>query len=413
MTAVLNYPIEKDATYLLACSFGPDSMALFDMLLKAGAKIVCCHVNYHKRGEQSDFEERALREFCEKNNVIFEVFDSRTIREDGNFQEWAREARYMFFSQMYAKYNAKGLFVAHQQDDMIETYILQKRRGRIAEYGMKEITYNRGMKVIRPLLMYKKGDLAYYDKANGVPFSIDESNLSDIYTRNQIRREIINNLSSEDRDLYLAQIERDNNELAQMRRELEHKIDFDEALDIRSLIALDKLEFREALICFIEAFGTHVDISDGQFSEIRKMCLSQKPNLNMKLADNVYLIKEYEVLVMADSLDVTTYSYTMGKPGKLDTPEITVDFTMGAEDRRVYPDSYPITIRNAHEGDMYEIGRHNCSVRRLYIDWKLPAQLRKTWPVIEDRNGKIIYIPRYRKVYVERRTSVFVIKTNK
>ncbi len=410
MPTMFNYPIDKNATYLLACSFGPDSMALFDMLLKAGAKIICCHVNYHKRGEQSDYEEKALRQYCAEHGVIIEVLDARTIKEEGNFQEWAREARYMFFAQMYAKYNAKGLFVAHQQDDMIETYILQRRRGRVAEYGMKEETYNRGMKVIRPLLKYKKGELAFYDRENQVPYSIDESNNSDKYTRNQIRHEIISKLSETDREQYMQQIKRDNNELDEMKRELEHKIDFDETLDIRSLIALDQLEFREVIIRFVETLGTHVDISQGQLSEIRKMCLSPKPNLSMKLGEGVYIVREYELLIMANSLDTTTYSYTMEKPSKLSTPEFDIDFSMGAEDRRIEASSYPLTIRNPAEGDMYFVGRNNCSVRRVFIDWKMPTKLRKEWPVVVDKNGTIIYIPRYRKQYIDNHKSKFVIK---
>lgn len=312
---------------------------------------------------------------------------------------------------MYVKYNAKGLFVAHQQDDLIETYILQRRReGRVLEYGMKEETFNRGMKVIRPLLMYKKGELAFYDRENKVPFAVDESNLSDKYTRNQIRHEIISKLSETDRELYMNQIKRDNNELEDIRRELEHKIDIEDTLEIRALMALDKLEFREAIISFVETLGKHVDISDGQLGEIRKMCLSQKPNLVMKLGEGVYLVREYDILIMMDSLNAKEYSYTMEKPGKLDTPEFEIDFTNGAEDRKVYLSSYPITIRNAVEGDEYNVGHHNCSVRRVYIDWKLPVRLRKVWPVICDKTGKIIYIPRYRKDYRHPHPSKFIIK---
>ncbi len=410
MPSLFNYPIDKDATYLLACSYGPDSMALFDMLLKADAKIVCCHINYHKRGEASDFEENSLRKYCEEHNVIFECLDARTLKEEGNFQEWARDVRYMFFSQMYVKYNAKGLFVAHQQDDMIETYILQRRRGRVSEYGMKEESYNRGMKVIRPLLKYKKGELAFYDRENKVPFSIDASNFEDKYTRNQIRHEIISKMSETDRELYIDQIKRDNNELAEIKRELLHKVDIEDTLDIRALIALDNLEFREAVIHFVELSGKHADISQGQLDEIRKMCLSKKPNLVMKLADGLYLVREYDILVTVDSLDTEAYSYTMEKPGKLDTPYFEIDFTNGAEDRKIYESSYPLTIRNAIEGDMYNVGSHNCSVRRVYIDWKMPLRLRKSWPVVIDKTGTIIYIPRYRKTFVDNHPSKFLIK---
>ena len=52
--------LDKNKKYLLACSFGPDSMALFDMLLKEGYKFAVAHVNYRLRSEADD-EEISLR----------------------------------------------------------------------------------------------------------------------------------------------------------------------------------------------------------------------------------------------------------------------------------------------------------------------------------------------------------------
>ena len=49
--------LEKNKHYLLACSFGPDSMALFDMLLKEGYKFSVAHVNYHLRKEANEEEQ--------------------------------------------------------------------------------------------------------------------------------------------------------------------------------------------------------------------------------------------------------------------------------------------------------------------------------------------------------------------
>ena len=49
-----DYDLSK--TYLLACSGGPDSMALLDMLYKQDFKLIVCHVNYKTR-EESDLEE--------------------------------------------------------------------------------------------------------------------------------------------------------------------------------------------------------------------------------------------------------------------------------------------------------------------------------------------------------------------
>ena len=58
--------LDKSKRYLLACSFGPDSMALFDMLLKENYSFEVAHVNYHLR-EESDFEEISLQKFLFEN----------------------------------------------------------------------------------------------------------------------------------------------------------------------------------------------------------------------------------------------------------------------------------------------------------------------------------------------------------
>ncbi len=408
---LFNYKFDKNETYLLACSFGPDSMALFDMLLKQNAKIVCCHVNYHKRGIDSDNEENNLRKYCEEHNVPFEVLDARTIKKEGNFQEWAREIRYMFFAQMYAKYNAKGVFIGHQQDDLIETYIMQTRRGgRVEEYGLKEVSQMRGMTIIRPLLKYTKGELAFYDRENQVPYAIDSSNLSNDYTRNQIRHDIIDKLSTMDREHFIQEIQKMNREQEDFEEELKQKVTIDSSLDIRTIIALNKREFKEVLIKFVNTLDTHVDLSDGYISEIRKICLCDKPNVTLKLADNVYLLKEYDVLIIASSIEPDSYSYRIAEPSSFSCPQFDLDFSAGASDRNIYPSSYPLTIRSAKDGDNYQVGPNLCSVKRLFIDWKMPSRLRKSWPVIVDRTGKIIYIPRYRKNYVDNHDSKFVIK---
>ena len=170
--------LDKNYKYIVACSFGPDSMALLDMLIKEEFDIVVAHVNYHKRKE-SNLEEELLKKYCSERNVVCEVLDTAGLTCDKNFQEWARELRYKFFADLIKKYDAKAVLVAHQQDDVIETYLMQKKRGGFYKNpGIAEKTSIFGVDVIRPLLDYSKQDLLDYDLQNEVPFSVDSSNLS-------------------------------------------------------------------------------------------------------------------------------------------------------------------------------------------------------------------------------------------
>ena len=88
--------LDKSKKYVVACSFGPDSMALLDMMIKENYDLVVAHVNYHKRKE-SDFEQSSLIEYCKKHGVHCCVLDKRDLKHAGNFQEWARRFRYQFF----------------------------------------------------------------------------------------------------------------------------------------------------------------------------------------------------------------------------------------------------------------------------------------------------------------------------
>ena len=54
---------------ILALSGGIDSMALADLLLKYNVRFVAAHCNFHLRGEESDGDEKFVREFAEKNGI--------------------------------------------------------------------------------------------------------------------------------------------------------------------------------------------------------------------------------------------------------------------------------------------------------------------------------------------------------
>lgn len=408
-----NYKFNKDKNYILACSYGPDSMALFDMLYKAKCHFIVCFVNYHKRKE-SDDEQKHIMNYCKKLGVKIEVLDTKNLKEVGNFQEWARDVRYDFFEKNYNKYHAEGVFVAHHQDDLIETYLMQKmRKGHVKEYGLNEISMLRNMIVIRPLLMYTKEDLQDYCREYRVPYSIDMSNFETKYLRNKIRKDVINHLTEIDRENILKEIHDLNMEQEDFVKNIESKVRIANELEIRELIALDKDEFAEVLIEFMEINSPrHIDLSTGRISEIRKLCLSQTPNIQMELAEGINLVKEYDIITLGfDEINnFKEYSYVLKKPGKLSTPEFDIDFTHGADERKIYDRHYPITIRSPKPGDIVEIGHHMCELRRVFIDWKVPTKYRKVWPVFCDKNGKVIYVPRYRKTFVDNHKSTFIIK---
>ena len=100
----------------------------------------------------------------------------------------------------------------------------------------------------------------------------------------------------------------------------------------------------------------------------------------------------------------------MEKPGVLDTKEFFLDFTKESANRNVFPGSYPITIRTAKPNDQIKIKEYFKSTRRLFIDWKMPKDLRQKWPVILDNTGKIVYMPRYQAEFKKDAKTNFYVK---
>ena len=91
--------LKKEHTYLVAVSGGADSMALLDMLKNKQYKLIVAHINYKKR-DSSDRDEEIVKKYCEKHNIMCYV-DKPTQTNKGNFEEWARNARYTFFKKLY------------------------------------------------------------------------------------------------------------------------------------------------------------------------------------------------------------------------------------------------------------------------------------------------------------------------
>ena len=187
--------LSKEKRYLLACSGGPDSMSLFKMLLKNNISFDVAFVNYHKRKE-SVLEEESVRNYCLENNINFHLLDTRNLICKGNFQSWARNVRYEFFYSLVKERGLDAILVAHQKDDVVETYIFQqKRKGSYSYYGINYETYYKDVFIIRPLLNFRKKELENYCIKNDVPYFIDSSNLKDDYSRNKIRHMIVEKLS--------------------------------------------------------------------------------------------------------------------------------------------------------------------------------------------------------------------------
>ena len=393
--------LSKKAKYIVACSYGPDSMALLNMLIEKKYNVVVAHVNYHKR-DASNFEEESLRKFCANKNIEIEVLDTTNLVCDKNFQEWARDIRYEFFKKVADKYNAQAVLVAHQQDDLIETFLMQKDRGGIVKYwGIAEETTIKGVKIIRPLLDYSKQDLLDYDVQNNVPYSIDESNLKDDYLRNQIRHTIVEKLSKEDRQIIISQIQDLNTKTTR---------GFKTTWKVDEFLKLSYEDIVFSISSFLDKYDLHKDLSKSFVDEIKKAISSKKAFVEIVLVNNVVLTKDYENVLLLNKFEFSKYCFEIQPSTLLDNELFTIYFDKNNLDRNVSLDDFPLTIKPVKKNETIKVSNYEVEVRRLFIDWKLPHYLRDKWPGIYNKDGKLIYIPRYREEFVDNHSSKFVIK---
>lgn len=390
--------LDESKKYVIACSFGPDSMALLSAAIKEKLNIVVAHVNYRKR-EAAITEQQELTKFCDERNIKLYVLDLLNVKEEGNFQDWARRKRYEFFKDVAQKEGADSVLVAHNEDDVIETYLMQKKRGNLVKnYGISEKNDVFGVNIQRPLLNYSKVFLQEYDDEHQIPYSIDESNLTDHYTRNKIRHSIVQKMSEQERKAVLTEIQNSRS----IDVELKTQFSKDEFLK------LSYEQFVVLLDYWMQKVLEHRNLSEKFFEQI-KQGFTTKTNQRIKITPSVWLELDYDEVFILNGSRIKPYCEKCNLVFKNEW--IDLNFSHGAEDRGITKLASQVLIKNCDKNDKYIIKDYSSQIRRLFIDWKMPLFLREIWPGIYDEKGNLIYIPRYRKNFEDNHKSKLKIRT--
>ena len=365
-----------------ACSGGPDSMALLDQLNKQGKDIVVAHVNYKHR-DTADRDENIVKDYCEKYDIPVRV--CYPVHEKGKFQAWARDVRYAFFEEVADAFDAKILYVAHQMDDVIETYLFQKNRNMICDwYGLKEKSIRQGYQIIRPLLNFTKSELQQYCNENGVSFGIDESNLTNHYTRNVIRHTQIEKMSRDEKEAWILKIQNEN-EVWQIKRKAIEEFFKDWNKDVDSLLD------QEDAWLYLDTFLFHSLHHHFSKKYMEELCVQLKRNVLIEIEN--YLLERHggklyfmpspkDVYYKLDELEFKDYAdFVIKNEGK--TIEM---FSVDASD-------FPLVIRRVRANDTIQMRFGNKNVHRFFVDRKISKIYRKYWLVVENNVGNVIFVP--------------------
>ena len=178
---------------LVAVSGGIDSMVLLWLFYKAGLSCGVAHCNFGLRGEESDGDEALVRDAAAKYGFDFftERFDTENFAEKEGLstQMAARELRYRWFRTIQENNGFDKIAIAHHRDDSIETFFINLLRGT----GIQGLTGIHPIQdiYIRPLLFASRPEIADFASQNGIEFREDRTNLTDDYSRNYIRHNIL------------------------------------------------------------------------------------------------------------------------------------------------------------------------------------------------------------------------------
>ncbi len=190
--------LENVKSVAVGVSGGADSMCLLNILssLKEeyGIILKVVHLNHNLRGEEALADEMLVRNYCEKNGIECIVFseDIRTLAKTYGIseEECGRKVRYDCFE----KANCDAVAVAHSFSDSIETFTFNLLRG-TGSKGLCGIPPKREPNIIRPLIECTRQEVEKYCTENKLQYATDSTNLSDDYTRNFIRHQIVPNFA--------------------------------------------------------------------------------------------------------------------------------------------------------------------------------------------------------------------------
>ena len=183
----------KETPLLLAVSGGLDSMVLTDLCRNSELNIALAHCNFKLRSDESDGDERFIKDFSKTHNLeVFTThFDTEAFAQTSkqSIQMAARQLRYEWFDSLQKQHEFEYILTAHHADDNLETVLINLSRGTGLEglMGIPEINGS----VVRPLLEFSRDQIHDFAIQEEISWREDRSNKSTKYLRNNLRHNII------------------------------------------------------------------------------------------------------------------------------------------------------------------------------------------------------------------------------
>lgn len=189
--------IKPGRCLLIACSGGPDSMALVSIFLLLretySLTLHIAHAEHGIRGSASLGDAAYVQDFCRERSLPFhlEHLAVPAFAAENKLSEEtaARLLRYRFLRRTAKEIGADRIVTAHHLNDQAETVLQHLLRGAGPQGlgGMSPDSHG----IIRPFLCLYRAEIEDYCRRNHIAARRDETNFSPNYERNRIRLDLM------------------------------------------------------------------------------------------------------------------------------------------------------------------------------------------------------------------------------
>lgn len=408
----------KEDKIAIALSGGVDSIVLFHLLVTkykdSYKELVVFHINHGLREEsyeEAGFVEKFVKDFDVK--FYKEELNMSDLERGSHTSEemLARELRYQAFNKMAKLEGVTKLLTAHHKNDQVENILMRLLTGRSIDHSLAicEEIEMAGLTIYRPLLNSLKAELEEYAKEKDLHYYVDATNFDTDYTRNNIRHNIVpllNDINSGSFDNlinFANYYQNINNNLKKAILSNKDNYIFSRDEDKISLVKDKFLELNEEEMYFLlkDLITDELGVFDIKQKAIFDVVSSLKKNSGNKsydLKNNLKIISQYETL----------YIHKIEKKCYNDKIEIIIDKICGNSVYEFYQNKFiistdakdseigfnkselPLLVTIKKEGDRVRRGEINKKLSRIFIDEKVPKELRDTLPVIRNNKGEVL-----------------------
>lgn len=386
--------IPKGSIVTVALSGGADSVALLYALNrlkdKLGITVKAAHLNHLIRGDEAFRDEEFVKNLCSSLDIplICEEIDVPKLAKEQNLslETAAREIRYEFLNRVCES----GLIAtAHTASDNLETVLLNLTRG-TAIGGLCGIPIRRD-NIIRPIISVTREEIEKYCAENNLSFVTDSTNLSDDYTRNKLRHNIVPVL-----------------------RELNPKIEKSVLKTARSVTQISNL-IKDEAENYIKKNLSDNKLALSNFNKLNPEIAKRVITQFVKICDSEISLEAchiesiYKICLKCGKTGIPKNKYCQNKKGYLSvgsqvknqkTTAFSVEIIKKTENvnNLLLNNSLDcdkivgkLVLRTRMSGDSIRLVNRGCtkSLKKLYNECSVPVNIRDTLPVISDDLGVV------------------------